>query len=42
MRVLGEHASSMLDTRAALVTGIRIPGGDGYRLWTDGTFITML
>lgn len=42
LRVLGENSASPLDTRATVVTGIRIPGGDGYKLWEDGTFITML
>lgn len=40
--VMTEFGTKPMDTRSYAVTGIRIPGGNGYKLWKDSTFITML
>lgn len=39
---MSEHSGKPMQSRSSEVTGVRIPGGDGYKLWNDGTFITML
>jgi peptidoglycan/LPS O-acetylase OafA/YrhL len=42
LSVMSDFGPSALETRSSAVTGIRVPGGDGYRLANDGIFITML
>jgi hypothetical protein len=39
---IAEHAGRKLDSKTVEIKDVRIPNADGFSLWNDGTFLTML
>lgn len=39
---IAEFAGRKLDTKSVEIKDVRIPNADGFSVWNDGTFLTML
>jgi hypothetical protein len=40
--IIAQNAGGKMDTKTVEIKDVRIPNADGFSLWNDGTFLTML